>query len=266
MNIDVAEMRGALQKRAAAPVENGPGFALGRGALHEFYAEEQRDGVSLSGFALMQGRGAGEGSGKTLWVRHTALDRETGRPHPVGLSELGLDPAGFLLVGVRDVAAALQAGLEGVRCAALGGVLIELWGEAEAYDLTASRRLLLACRDSGVTVLIARIAARPRASAAETRWLVRALSSRALAARAPGPPAFELALLRARNGQEGLRYHVEWDRDARRFVSCAFGAGERSAPRALPAGRAPLSGAVVPLSFDRQDVPAEAILARRGTG
>ncbi|MGL4973753.1 MAG: hypothetical protein ACRC56_00555, partial [Bosea sp. (in: a-proteobacteria)] len=145
--------------------------------MHEFYTDAEANGVSLSALALM----IGEDSTRQvkLWVRHDAVASETGAPHLIGLAELGLDPARLILVRARDAPSALQAGLEGARCSALGAVIIELRGEARAYDLTASRRLALAAKTSGVAVFLLRTGAKAMASAAETRWLARAAPSRA---------------------------------------------------------------------------------------
>lgn len=195
--------------------------ALAEGGLHELFAACETDGAAPGALALMMAQEPKTSTGKVgdrLWVRHQVQAREVGLPSPVGLAELGIGPARMLLFRAPDVAGALQAGLEGARCPALGTIIIELRGEAKSYDLTASRRLALAARETGVSVLLARTAVSPTPSAAQTRWLVRALPSRALAAKAPGLPAFELSLLRARNGQEGLRYCLEWDRDARQFI------------------------------------------------
>lgn len=222
--------------------------ALAEDGLHEFFAAREADSAAPGAFALMLAQDSRAGA--RLWVQHEAQAREIGAPSAVGLAELGLDPAKVLLVHAPDVAGALQAGLEGARCAALAAVIIELRGEAKAYDLVASRRLALAAKTSGARVLLARVGASPMPSAAQTRWQVRALPSRALAAKAPGPPAFELSLLRARNGQEGLRYHVEWDRDARQFIP------RSSAAEALLRPAAPLSGAVVPVSLHRPGAPS----------
>lgn len=221
--------------------------------LHEIYAATQADAACLSGGALMLARGAGRRD--CLWVRHPGHG-ETGAPSPLGVAELGIDPARVVLLRVREAGDALQAGLEGANCRALDAVIVELWGEVKAYDLVASRRLALAAKVSGVPVLVARAAARPIPSAAQTRWQVKALSSRGLAAKAPGAPALELTLLRARNGQEGLRYCLEWDRDARQFVPYF--------PQRQPAT---LSGAVVPVSAHRQSMPrTEEKYLRRNTG
>lgn len=231
-------------KNAASALE---AFSLTRGALHEFYASTGADDVSLAALAMMLGLENGKLA--TLWVRHGALAAETGAPYPAGLAELGVDPARLLLVQVRDVSSALQAGLEGARCAALGAVIVEFRGEARAYDITASRRLALAAKASGVPVFLLRSGAKVAASVAETRWLARAAPSRALATRAPGHPAFHLILLRARNGQEGEQHHLEWNRDASRFEKRFMDREPGTRPAAGPTS--PLSRFVVPVSFDR---------------
>jgi protein ImuA len=235
-----------------------PGLALlSRAAMHEFYAARASDAATLSGCALAIGHVLSQGR-PCLWVRQEAFDWEAGQPHAPGLCELGLDPARLIILRVKDATAALQAGLEGARCAGLGAVFLELWGEAPAYDLTASRRLALAARASGVPVFLTRIAAKVRPSAAETRWELRALPSRALAAQAPGSPAFELTLLRARNGREGQHDHLEWDRDARQFLSRTASENHLAEP-----ARSPLSGSVVSVSFDRPRPPEPEPFPRR---
>jgi protein ImuA len=232
-------------------------FVLQTEGLHEFYAAAHADAACLTGSALMLGQAVKPAP--YLWIRHGDGDREAGSPCPAGLRELNTDPAQAILVLSRDLSSALQAALEGARTPHLGAVIVELWGAAPAYDLTASRRLALAAKASGVPVLLLRTATTPMPSAAETRWLVRAAPSRPLAAQAPGNPAFEMTLLRARNGQEGLRYCVEWDRDARKLVSrCLSGTGNT-----LPQAAA-LSGAVVPVAFDRPEAPPVEPLRQAG--
>ena len=190
-----------------------------------------------------------------LWVRQDVLDAETGRLHPPGLAELGLDPARILLVRARDAQDVLRAGAEAARCSALGAVLIEPWGEPRLFDLTASRRLALAAEASGVTTVLLRASARQDASAARTRWLVRALPSRALEANAPGDPAFSLRLLRDRGGLGEREWRVEWNRDRQSFHErAAFQERPAFHERAGSQGRAqdaaPLSRPLVPFPAD----------------
>jgi protein ImuA len=235
------------QATMAREPEAASRFSLAPAALHEFYAAADADAPAQVCLAL----GVAGADKSLLWVRQAFLDREFGGPNPCGLGELGLDPGRITLVSAADAPSALQAGLEGARCAALAAVVVELWGEPAALDLTASRRLALAAKASGVRVMMLRAGARPRPSAAETRWEVRAAPSRALPANAPGNPAFDITLLRSRIGLEGRRHHLEWDRDARTLV-VSSAAGHPAADAAIrTAGGSPLSGAVVPLPLDR---------------
>jgi protein ImuA len=255
--------------------------ALLENGVHEIYAASHADAACLSGFALMLGQAKAEARANTrteaestvLWIRPGEHEREAGSLSPAGLMELGIDPARILLLQARDGHASLQAALEGARTLRLGAVIVELWGEAKAYDLTASRRLTLAAKVSGTPVLVARSAATPIPSAAQTRWLVRAAPSRALAAQtagnhAPGNPAFYLTLLRARNGQQqDLQYHLEWNRDATRLEIRPSDPGNSDAGRrfAIPE-RPPLSGALVPVSFHRQGASRGGPASRRRSG
>ena len=103
------------------------------GGLHEFYAAAEADGVSLCALVMML---AGvDGRRFKLWIRHEAQDREGGTPCSAGLAALGAAPMDMLFVRLRDVSCVLQAALEGARCSGLGAVILELRGEAKAYDL-----------------------------------------------------------------------------------------------------------------------------------
>lgn len=220
------------------------GGGILRAALHEAYAETGADAPAATGFALALARRAMAGEEKPLlWTRQEALSAESGAPYPPGLADIGLDPAAVALIRVRDAREALQAGAEAGRCATVGATLIELFGDARVYDLTASRRLALAAAAAGAPIFIARVAASPAPSAAASRWLVRAAPSRALGANAPGSAAFTIFLLRQRGGAAGQEWHawrVEWNRDRGAFEDRTFDASSLSGPVAsLPVGGAP---------------------------
>ncbi len=245
----------------SGPAERAPGeafadFAPRRAALHEFYAATEADAAATTGFALAVAL-AIDRAHPLVWVRRDFQDAEAGLPYPPGLAAFGLDPAAIIRVRARDTRAALQAGLEAARHPSGGVAFIELWGAAPEFDLTASRRLALAAKASGVTVLLARGGASPQPSAAETRWRVRAAPSRALAANTPGHPAFVALLLRHRGGLEGREWSLEWNRDAGRLEAGRLEAGrvgDGALPdggRAAPGGGAPLPRAVVSVSADR---------------
>lgn len=205
---------------------------LPSGQLHELYAAEPEDAAAAAAFAVATALAAR--ATPMLWLRTEEAERQGGQLHASGLLELGLAPAAILLALVRDEAALLRAGADAARCAGLGVLVLESRGRAPGLDLTATRRLMLAAEASGVTILSLRIGAPPSPSAAATRWGIAAAPSRALAADAPGAPAFIVELLRQRGGPAGARWQVEWNRDATTFES-------------IPA----LSGARLPLVADR---------------
>jgi protein ImuA len=222
-------------------------------ALHELYATRASDTAAMTGLAIGLSL-AMAGRRSMLWVRHGAMKAEHGEPYTPGVREMGIDPSRLILLQPCDVTSALQAGLEGARCPALGAVLIELRGESRHLDLTASRRLHLAAQRSRTVVFLLRSEAEPRPSAAETRWRVRAAPSLPLAARAPGRPAFDLTLLRRKNGAEGLRFVVEWNRDARYFEerTAAPSSVTRTGGDSIAGTGTALPGTVVPLPLNRQ--------------
>ena len=214
---------------------------LVRGALHEVYAAEGADLPAACGFALALTLRASQAQGETkpnarpiVWVRQDFLDSEAGCLDAHGLSSFGLDPSRLIVVRARDTQQALRAAGDAVRCAALGAVLLEPWGEPKALDLTATRRLALRAEASGVTFFLLRMAAKPSASVALTRWLVRPQISTPLAAKAPGAPVFGATLLRHRGGLQGHAWDLEWDHER-----CSF-RDITALPRAVvpvPAGK-----------------------------
>lgn len=239
----LARIEGVRQRDEAAWVATGCGAiddwlggGLVRGRLHEMMAAERSDAASVAGFAAMLALRAGEG-GPLLWLRTEAAERQCGKLHGTGLVELGLDGAAVLLGIMPDDAALLKAANDAARCAGVGAVLVECWGDPRPLDLTATRRLMLAAEASGVMVLLLRMAAAESPSVAETRWAVRAAPSVPLAdgtsSGAPGHPVFDIELLRRRAGPAGVTWRVEWNRERRIFQE--------------PAGAA-LSGAILPMA------------------
>ncbi|MCU0830365.1 MAG: hypothetical protein MUC58_02410 [Rhizobiaceae bacterium] len=247
---------------------------LAAGALHEMFAASGADAAAACGFAALSAMIAAQGRA-ILWVRQTMIEAEFGLIHPPGLIELGLDPARVALVRVRDAGEALKAADEAVRCGGLGALIVDLHGNPAKLDLTATRRLSLGAAQSGVTAFLTRSAGEPAPNAAATRWRVQAAPSRALEARAPGPPAFGLTLLRDRTGGMQRHWQVEWNRDETRFellAGCAeAGTAGKPAPHPPAAANGTRAGAfaalsepVAALSFDRPDQAAGGIRRRTG--
>lgn len=221
------------------------GGGLAHGCLHEIYAAEVGDGAAAAGFTLaaamgMCGGGMG-GARPLLWLRSRRAVGALGVFQGAGWAELGGAPDGGLVGVVGDTMGLLRAAVDGLRCAALGAVVVESWGTMRELDLTASRRFALAAEQSGVPLLLLRVDAEPSPSAARTRWQVSAAPSCALPQAgpgdAPGAPCFDVTLLRQRSGPSGQSWRLEWDRE-----KCQFRDGQF---------REALSGAVVPVPLDR---------------
>ncbi len=222
-------------------VDRWLGGGLASGRLHELMTGEGEDAGSLAGFAAMLALRAGEGSRGTgkalLWLRTETAEKACGRLYATGLGELGLDGRDVLLGLVADDAALLKAANDAARCAGLGALVVETWGDSRGLDLTATRRLMLAAEASGVTVLLLRAGARECPSVADTRWQVAPAPSLSLAdgtpEGAPGYPVFDITLLRRRAGPAGRQWRVEWNRERRCFQ---------------PPERPALPGAVLPVA------------------
>jgi protein ImuA len=125
---------------------------------------------------------------------------ESGRVHPAGVPSQNL-----IHVEARDARDALCAMEEGVRCPALSCVIGEIWGDPRVLDFTATRRLAVASERSGVPCWLVRLGGTPNLSGARMRWRVASSSSllNPLDPRAPGTPAWDADLFRARGHPPG---------------------------------------------------------------
>ena len=226
-NIEVSNGR-LVAPTASEAAPSATTFA--RRTLHDLYAETTADAVAVNAFALGLAVEAAAGR-PVVWGLHRLTEQEAGRPYAPGLNEMGLRPEEVLLVRAKDIQTLLGVGEEALRSPAVGAVVLSAWGEAKAMSLTASRRLSLAARTGGATVFLARAAAAPSPSAAETRWSIRAAASTPLEADAPGHPLFSATLLRHRGGFAPRTWIMEWDRERRSFVE----------PAPLPGGLVPLA-------------------------
>lgn len=188
---------------------------LAEGRLHELFAFSVDDAPSAAGFAAMLALRAE--TRPLLWLRSETAEQAMGQFYIPGLSELGGEPDRMILALLPDDAILLRTAADAAACPGLGALVVECWGKAPLLTLTASRRLALAAEKSGVTLFLLRIDAAPVPSAATTRWSITSAPSIPLAAKAPGHPMIEVELLRRRAGPSGLRWQMEWNRDARAF-------------------------------------------------
>jgi protein ImuA len=168
-----------------------------------------------------------------VWILEEGARREWGAPYGPGLRLHGLDPARLVLVHARDAKEGLWSLEEAVKCRALAAVVAEIWTLEKAYDLTASRRLVLAAQKSGTPALLvapklARGADR-LSSGAETRFEIFSLRGvptvppsnliRGRGPPLPGLASWSIRIVKARAGPGGIGFDrdrhltVAWDHE-----------------------------------------------------
>jgi protein ImuA len=215
-----------------------PGGGLPLGRLHEIAGDamEREAPAAAAGFAACLAQRAGPGA--IVW----ALQRDD--LYPPGLQAFGLDPDRLIFVRANKDAETLCVAEDALRTRGVSAVICEI----AALDLTAARRLQLACERGGATnfVLRRRLYGAPRSpphevSTATTRWRIAAAPS---VADEPGlgPPRWSARLDRCRGGRTGA-----WIMEApdganqesfiRVVAELADHAAETGDGRALSAGR-----------------------------
>jgi protein ImuA len=236
---------GAVLPLGIAGLDRQLGGGMRRNALHEIRAAETRDASAAGGFAMaLLARLAACDDRPVLLVIEEEAAREGGQPYGPGLDQFGLDPARLVVVRTRRPEETLWVFEEGLRCAGLAAVLGELRGHPKTLDLTASRRLALRARESGVMGLLLRQAAAAEPGAAMTRWRVspRPAASVDDFTEGIGRPVWRLDLERNRAGPAG-RFDLEWDHGALRFAIAADAPALLVAGAALPLDRPHLAHA-----------------------
>jgi protein ImuA len=146
-----------------------PGGGLPLGCWHEFAGEGLELETAAAGAAFVARLAAPlAGRGEMIWVlRRDDLNAP-------GLANCGLPAERLIQVCARDEAEALAVLEDALRTRGVAAAI----GEVEAVDLTAGRRLQLACEETGATGFVLR--RRPygggdrgrTGSAAATRWVI----------------------------------------------------------------------------------------------
>jgi protein ImuA len=188
------------------------GAALAARSHHLKNAPHGSDGISGRMIVIVETRGR--------------VHQNGGLSHG-GIGRFGLDPACVIRVWTRSDGEALWAGEEALRSGAAGLVLIRPGG----VDFTATRRLGLVCRQTGVPGVLLMPPEHYGASAASGRWRVASRPSAVTRndPKAPGNSRWRVCLDRSRERPEmsGMQSDVEWDHEtlSLRVVS---GLGDRS--------------------------------------
>jgi protein ImuA len=179
-----------------------PGGGLGLGRWHEITGEglEAETCVAPSAFAALAAAPLAK-TGEAVWV----LRRDD--LWAPGLTGLGFPPERLIQVCARDEAETLAIMEDALSTVGVSAV----FGEVEAVDLTAGRRLQLACERRGATGFV--LKRRPfggggrkeaAGSVAATRWRISSAPSEPAAGEhGLGDPRFRVELERCRGGRTG---------------------------------------------------------------
>lgn len=195
-----------------------PGGGLPLGRWHEVVGDglDVETGAAPAAFAALTATPLAR-RGEAVWVvRRDDL-------FAPGLAGLGFPPERLIQVCARDEAETLSVMEDALATVGVCAVI----GEVDAVDLTAGRRLQLACEKLGATGFILRrrpFGGGPReasGSAAATRWRVTPAPSEPLAGEfGLGQPRWRVAMERCRGGRAGV-----WLMEARKayaWDACAW--------------------------------------------
>jgi len=196
------------------------GGGLPKAALTEIHGAETRHAGAVAGFALALASLILKASAKglpLLWVGTSEIFHEAGHPYAPGLArDFGIAPEALLFSEAPKLLDALWVAEEAARLPALSAVFLELRGNPEKLDLTATRRLHHRAQQAGRPVFLIRQAAEAEPTAAPVRLVVApGLAAPRLTLAGPlsgsiGAPAFKVSVSRSPTALSGA-FVVEWN-------------------------------------------------------
>lgn len=237
---------------------------LPKAALSEIHGLETRDAGAVAGFALSltslilkQAQGL-----PVLWIGTSEIFHEAGFPYARGLhAAFGIEPGQLLFSETSKLTDALWVAEEAARMTALAAIVLEIRGNPQRLDLTATRRLHARALAAGRPLFLLRQAAAPEPTAAPVRLIVGpAPAAPRVTVAGPlagsiGRPAFTITIGKSRTALPG-QFTLEWNPDEHAFDE-RRGDERRGDEGAGQERRAENPVAVVSLSRGRKD-PAPA--------
>ncbi|MCV3239181.1 ImuA family protein [Mesorhizobium sp. ZC-5] len=248
------------------------GGGLPAAGLIEIHGGELRDGGAVAGFAwamaglVLRGNEAQGKSlrGPILWIGTSQAFAEMGFPHAPGLSGFsGFSPDELLVAQASKLLDALWIAEEAAKLRELSAVFLELDGNPNRLDLTATRRLHRRGLLAGRPIFLLRQAAHAEPTAAPVRLIVSAAPAsprNTLAgplAGTIGQPAFTVTIGKSRTALPG-EFILEWNPHERAFQERR---PENSRPVVsapfLGSDLAPTAGEIVAFKPVRPAIPAD---------
>jgi protein ImuA len=216
-----AEREGAFIATGTERLDRALGGGLPKAALTEIHGSETRNAGVTAGFMLALASLILKTSGKglpLLWIGSAEIFREAGFPYTPGLvHQFGIAPENLLFSEVPKLADLLWVAEEAAPLPGLAALFVELRGNPERLDLTATRRLSRRAEQAGRPVFLIRQAAEAEPTAAPVRLLVgpapaapRRLTLAGALPGSIGAPAFTVTIGKSRSALAG-EFIVEWN-------------------------------------------------------
>jgi protein ImuA len=221
-----------LLPTGATQLDGALGGGLPKAALTEIHGSVMHGAGAAAGFALamagliLKTHGAeGEDSRPPiLWIGVRDAFTEAGFPYARGLAAFsGVFPEELLISQVTKLTDALWVAEEAARLKQLAAVFLEIHGNPDRLDLTATRRLHRRALEAGRPVFLLRQSAEAWPTAAPVRLVV---SSAPAAPRSTlagpledslGHPAYTVIISKSRPAVPSLQFILEWNPDERAF-------------------------------------------------
>lgn len=209
-----------------------PANVIASGSLLEMQPESYRQRAAAMGATLaLSARLLHEKTGPLIWCQ--LRDPERLHLHAPGLMAFGVDPERVIKLTLKNEQDLLWAMEEALDCSYISGVVGVLWKE-KLYDFTASRRLNLRAKESGVSALMLRSHRANGSTAADMRWMIKAKESSQMPPRKAylpriGKTIWQIDLKKCRGANQGS-WQVGWDRETVSFDLASRLAGGTSLP------------------------------------
>lgn len=178
-----------------------PGSTFPLGVNHEFICNSNESITASSGFIAGILSTLLKKDGAALWISSSQL------VFPPSLVSFGIEPSQIIFIHLQNQKHILWTLEEALKCEGLTAVV----GGISSIDLTASRRLQLACEQSRVTGFLLRNTIKQlNTTACTCRWQIHQLKSETTEG-LPGVgfPRLKVELLKVRNGKPG-EWEMEW--------------------------------------------------------
>jgi protein ImuA len=222
-----------------------PDQGLHRHGLHDVAPARYGDTAAAMGFALGIAtlRLAGDRKMRPiLWCRSAIETREHGKLYGHGAEQLGLPRTKLLTLILKKQVSLFWTMEEALKSGCFACVISD--AAVQQTDLTITRRLNLSAGDGKSAGLLVFNRNYNNATASFSRWQIAAAPSTAppLEKNAPGPPAWDVHLLRIRSGKPG-QWTLSWNSKLKsHHASHHFSLVSRIPGGTLPQGEAEAPG------------------------